>query len=319
MKKRRKSKKPKIYVIGVDGGGTKTLAATANLKGKILFRVKSGPSNPRNVGLERAVFNITSAVNSLLKRIKNGKIVSTAIALPAIEEEYHNKKEEILNCLKNQKRISKIFQGNVKIISDQIVAFRSGTSRKDGVLLIAGTGCVAHGWRGDKELKISGWGWLTDEGSAFWVGQKVLQVILKEIDRRGPKTLLTELAFRELEAKNEIDILKKIYTRNPTEITPQLSIICDKASKKGDKIARRIMVEAGKELALAAKKVIQELKFQEIKFPLVLVGSMFKSKIVLNKVKRDIRKIAPKAQFIRPSEEPVKGVIRLATDGLKWK
>jgi len=320
MEKKRRSKKPKLYVIGVDAGGTKTDVALADLRGKILAITRPGSASPRNLGIEESVFNIAKGIKEVLKKTrKGGKIISTFVALPSIEEEYKERKGDILEKLKEQKGISKILKGKILIGSDQIAAFRSGTKGKDGVLLIAGTGCVAHGWKGEKEAKISGWGWLADEGSAFWVGQKVFQTILKNLDKRGSETFLTELAFREFKTKDKIELLKRIYSQNPTEIVPKFSIICDKASKKGDRIAKRIMAEAGKELALAAKKVIQELKFQRIKFPLVLIGSMFKSKIVLNKIKKDIKKIAPKAQFIRPREGPVRGAIRLAIDDLKWK
>lgn len=309
-------KNKKKYVVGVDGGGTNTIAALADLNGKILAANKAGPSNPRNVGIDTAVFNIAEATKPLLKKSKKGRIVSTAITLPAIEEEYREKKEEILKSLKRQKGISKIFRGNVKIFPDQTAAFKSGTKEKDGILLIAGTGSVAHGWKQNKESKIGGWGWLSDEGSAIWIGQKVFQMTLKDLDKRGPKTLLTELMLKEFKVKDVIGLLKKIYSQNPTEIIPRFSIICDKASRKRDKAAKKIMVEAGKELALMAKKTIKELNFKKTKFPLILVGSIFKSKIVLNQVKKEIKKIAPKVQFIRPQRKAL-GAVRLALEQIE--
>ena len=304
------------YVIGVDGGGTKTVAALANLRGKILTQSRSGSSNPRNVGIKKAVLNITRAVKPLLKR-KKGKITSVAIALPAIEEEYRGRKKEILKFLRVQKEIPKIFQGEVEIFSDQLVAFRAGTDEKDGVILIAGTGSVAHGWRKNRDVKASGWGWVADEGSAFWVGHKAIQVILKDLDQRGEKTLLTELAFKEFKVKEINAFLKKLYSENITFIIPRFSIICDKASQKGDRIAREIMKEAGRELALAANTVIKKLHFQKQKFPLVLVGSVFKTKIVFETMKREIKKIAPRAQFIHLKKAPVLGAIKLAIEKMR--
>ena len=239
-------KQKSSYIIGVDGGGTKTIAALANLKGEIILKNKGGPSNPRNIGIEKTVLSIAETIHPLLK--KKMKIVSTAIALPAIEEEYQEKKEEILNYLRKQKRISKIFQGKVAIFSDQLTAFRAGTKAKEGIVLISGTGCVAHGWKGNREAKASGWGYFSDEGSAFWVGQRVMQAILKDLDKRGKKTLLSELIFKKFEIKNINDFLRKIYSKNPTEIIPQFSILCDKASQKGDIVAKKIMKEATKNL-----------------------------------------------------------------------
>ncbi|MCH8741798.1 hypothetical protein IH779_02760 [Patescibacteria group bacterium] len=300
------------YVIGVDGGGTKTIAALADLRGRILSQSKSGSSNPRNIGIKRAVLNITKAVNPLFKR--KGIIVSTVITLPAIEEEYQDKKKDILKLLRIQRKISKIFKGKIKINSDQLAAFRAGTDEKDGIILIAGTGCVAHGWRGRKEAKASGWGWLADRGSAFWVGQRVFQAVLKDLDKRGEKTLLTRLVFQELKTKNINDFLKKIYSRNPTTIIPRISIVCDKAIQKGDKIAKKIMIEAGKEVALDAKTIIYELNFQKTKFTLVLAGSMFKTKTFLETVKKNISKSIPKAKFIRLKKGPVTGAVKLALE-----
>jgi len=303
------------YVIGVDGGGTDTTAVLANIRGKILTKTKAGPSNPRNIGIKKSVFNVSQAVKILCRKAKkDGKILSTFIALPAVEEEYRGKKKEILRLLRTKKEISKIFQGKVMIGSDQEADFRAGTNEKDGILLIAGTGAVCHGWRGRKEAKASGWGWLTDEGSAIWIGQKVFQKILKDLDGRGEKTILSRLAFQKFRVKNITDFLKKIYSGNPTETIPQLSIICDQASKRGDKVAKKIMTEAGNELALMAKKVIKELNFQRKKFPLVLIGSIFKSKIVLNQVQKKIKKVAFKVQFIQPKNKSAAGAVKLAID-----
>jgi len=60
----------KNYVIGVDGGGTKTVAALADLDGKILRIGRTGSSSPRNVGIKRAAQNIAQAIKKFLKKEK---------------------------------------------------------------------------------------------------------------------------------------------------------------------------------------------------------------------------------------------------------
>lgn len=306
----------KKYVIGVDGGGTKTIAVLADLNGKILKLAKSGPSSPRNVGIKKTAENISQAIKRVFKKNRKDRILSTFIGLAAVQEQPEFK-EKIEKALFKQKGISQIFQGKVIVESDQIVAFRSGTDEKDGVVLIAGTGCVAHGWKGRKETKVSGWGYLSDQGSAFWVGQRVLQAVFKDLDSRGPKTLLTQKVFQEFKIKSIEDLIILVYSKNQTEIVPKFSIICDAVSKKGNKIAKSIMIEAGKELALSANTAIKKLNFQRQKFPLVLVGGMFKSKIVLDTVKKEIKKIASKVRFIQPKIEPVVGAVKLAIEQIK--
>ena len=237
--------------------------------------------------------------------------------MPAVQEEFRNKKEKIKKELLNHKEISQISQGIIKIDSDQITAFRSGTDEKDGVLLIGGAGCVAHGWCKNREFKASGWGWLADEGSAIWVGQKVFQAVLKDLDGRGPKTLLTKFIVQKFKIRKVEDLTILVYLKTPTEIIPQFSMICDEISKKGDRIAKNILKEAGRELALNVKPVIEKFDFKKNGFPIVLAGSMFKSKIILDTVKKEIKKFAPRVKFIRPKVKPVIGAVKLAIEEIQ--
>jgi len=283
------------FVIGVDGGGTKTLVALANLKGKILkINKENFSSSPRNLGIKKATFNLAKAIKKVLP--KKGKILATFIGLPAITEEYRLKIKKIEKELKKHKEILKIFEGKVKIDSDQKVAFRAG-AKKDGIVLIAGTGCVAHGWKGKKEVKISGWGYLADEGSSFFVGQKSFQAILKSIDKREKKTALKDLTFKKLKLKNEIDFINFIY-KNPLQNVPLISLFCDLAAKRGDKVAKRILLEAAREAVLNVKVAVKKLNFKNEKFPLVLAGGLFKSEFFLKNLKKEVKKFAPKVKFI---------------------
>jgi len=303
------------FVIGVDGGGTKTIAALSNLEGKILKLVKTGSSHPRNLGFKKAVENLAQTIEKILP--KNKRILSTFLGLPATEEEFKFKKEKIKRELLKYKKISPIFKRKLTIESDQLVGFRSGTNEKEGVVLIAGSGCVAHGWRCGKEAKACGWGYLSEMGSAFFIGQKALQNLFKDLDGRGPKTLITKFVFQKLKVKTKENLIEKIYFENPAKIIPSFAILVDRASKKGDIIAKRILVEAGEELALSANTVIRKLNFQKIKFPLVLIGSLFNSRIILNTAKKEVKKIAPQSVFIRPKAEPVIGAVKLAIEELK--
>jgi len=304
-------KQSKGYVIGIDGGGTKTEAALADLSVRILKIAKAESASPRNVGIKKAVENIVEAI----KKVRGAKkIDSIFVGLPAIEEEYKSRKgrikKEILKRLKN-------FKGRLIIESDQVVAFRSGTQEKDGIVLISGTGCACHGWRGKKEVKVSGWGWLADEGSGFWTGQKGLQAVLKDLDERGSKTLIRRLLFREFGLKNRNDLLKRVYADYSTRQISLISRIVDKAANRGDKIATSIMEEAGKELAISTTAVIKKLDFKDKIFPIVLVGGMFDSRITLNIFKMEVKKIAPGVHFLKPKVAPVIGAIKLAIENLK--
>jgi N-acetylglucosamine kinase-like BadF-type ATPase len=297
------------YVIGVDGGGTKTVVALANLDGKILKTVKTGPSSPRNIGIDKTAENIAKGINKVFRR----GVAFIFVGLPAVEEEYKSKADEI------ERKIAKNISGKaeIKVSSDQIVAFKSGTAEKSGVMVIAGTGCSAHGWRGGRESKVSGWGWLADEGSAVWVGRQVLQAVLRDMDGRGRRTILTGLISKELKVSTSEKLVLKIYKEDFLHTLSSFSIIADLAARQGDQTARRILREAGEEIALAAETVIKNLGFAKKEFPLVLVGSMFKSDNFRKSFELYIRQSVSRANIIYPSDPPVQGACNLAIENIK--
>lgn len=299
------------YVIGVDGGGTKTTTALADLKGRVLIITETGSSSPRNVGIASAAESVAKGINKVWK--KNINLTFIFIGLPAVEEEYKDKKEKIKKEV--SQRISKeLSSSKIKIGSDQLVAFRSGTNQKEGVILIAGTGCVAHGWRGKMESKASGWGWLADEGSAFWTGKQVLEAALKDIDGRAKRTTLTKMVLGKFKVKGPEKLIEKIYKRDFVGKISLLSVLCDRAAEKGDKIAQEILKRGAFEASLTLRAVIKKLGFNRKQFPIVLVGSMFESEIFLKTLKFKIRSLAPRAKIILPKNKAVIGAIKLAIE-----
>jgi len=304
-------KSSKKYVIGVDGGGTKTITALADLSADIFKMVKTGASSPRNVGIQKTAENTAKGINKVLK--KNLDIVSVFIGLPAVEEEYKPKIKKIEKEI--LKSVSKDLK--IKVVSDQLVAFRSGTEEKTGVIAIAGTGSVVHGWRGGREAKASGWGWLTDEGSAVWVGRQVLQKVFKDIDDREPKTELTRRVLKELKISTPEKLAQKIYKKDFLGTISSLSVIADKTAEQGDKIARKILRRAGEELALSANTVVRKLDLKRKKFPLILVGSMFNSSIFRKVFELYVKETCSKADLIYPKDPPVLGAVKLAIEQIK--
>ncbi len=298
------------FIAAVDGGGTKTLTVISDLNKNIIGQGISGPSSPRNVGIDRSVDSIVDSIVLALGS-KDIELEMVFTGLASLAEEFQDKTQELEKKIKS--KLKGILKGKVIVVSDQIVAFASGTDKKEGVIVISGTGSVARGWKGEKDVKVSGWGWLADEGSAFWVGQKVYSTTMRSIDGRQKKSLLVDMVIKELKIKDVVDYNKKIYNNNLTEIIPQLSIIADKASLEGDKLAIDIFKEAGRELALSANTVINKLDFNK-EFPLVLVGGMFKSKYLLASFKKEVKKQNPLADIIVSKNDPVFGAVKSAIE-----
>jgi len=302
------------FVIGVDGGGTKTAAALADMDGKTIARAAAGGSNMRHTGIKLAAENVAKAIYDLIKRRKNIKIASVFIGLPAMEEEYKDKKPAIIRELKKHKKIAQIFRGKVAIGSDQRVAFRAGSYAKDGIAAICGTGSAVHGWNGKKEALANNQGWVS-KGSAIWIGNKVMAAVAEDLDGRGQKTILSDMVFKEYKFKEINDLLKFLYMDSPVDL-PGLAPICDHAASRKDKIAQEILIAAGIEIARAVIAVAKNLDFDE-QAPLVLAGGVYKSRWMADAAINEIeRHYSGKFDFVFVGD-PVIGAVKLAIEAVK--
>ncbi len=303
------------YVVGVDGGGADTEVVLADQEGNILTYIKTGPSNPNKIGVEAAVFNIGEAVEKIIKHKPQNEIAFIYIALSGGLERDKAKRKKIKKHLLKKYPGLNFLKKRIKVAGDQLAAFRSGTEQKTGILVIAGAGSIVMGWHNKKEIIIGGWDYiLGDQGSGFWIGRKALQAVCKELDGRGPKTKLTELFLKQLGVKNGDGLMEKIYQKDSIETVAWLAPLVDKAASEKDQIAKEILSEAGNELALSVKTAVKKLSLPRKKFPVVIVGGIFHSKIIYNFLKKEIKKIDPMAEIIRPKNSPVVGAVRLALE-----
>src|SRR5439155_10380784 len=58
------------YFLGIDGGGTRTAAALADERGRVLARAEAGPSNPHKVGFEAAQRELLRAARRALRQAR---------------------------------------------------------------------------------------------------------------------------------------------------------------------------------------------------------------------------------------------------------
>jgi N-acetylglucosamine kinase-like BadF-type ATPase len=299
-----------MYLIGVDGGGTKTESVVGDLDGMVLGRGFSGPSNPRNSGIKRTIINIAEAIRDSLSDLEKDAL-SLVIGIPAFAEEYKEEEENIRSGI--LENLSDFSIKEIIILSDQEIAFRSGTEEDNGVLVIAGTGSVARGWNEERDVKIGGWGWLADKGGALQVGQDAYKKTIEALDGRIKKSLLTEMILKNFNANSINDINKVVYKKEAGEVFPPLSLIVNEAAIKGDETAKNILADHSRHLAVLAKNVIEKLDFKE-KFPLVIIGGMFNSDIFLNNFKEEVLSFSALMEVILPDKTPGEGALKIAIE-----
>jgi N-acetylglucosamine kinase-like BadF-type ATPase len=128
---------------------------------------------------------------------------------------------------------------------------------------------------------------------------------------------LKKFIFKKLRIKREIDLYKNFYNEDFVTRVALISKFVDEFSKKGDRFSKEILIEAAKEVSKMAISVIKKLNLEKEKFPVVFTGGMFKSKIFREEIEKEIKKFAPKANFILLNKEPVIGAVKLAIEMCK--
>lgn len=303
------------FWIGVDGGGTRTRAVVAGEDLVPMGRGASGPANAATRPLPLVVETIleaagdaaTSAVVSIRRAERVGVglagVESAGLVQPltaALEEHFGT--------------------GRVFVTTDARIALAGaapGDPDGPGVVLIAGTGAIAFGRGKDgAEARAGGWGpLLGDEGSGYAIARQGLAAVVRELDGRGPKTEIRRLLFESERGIHTLEeLLSKVYRSEggAGDVAAYFPLVLS-AAKGGDGEARRILGEAGRELALAAITVIRKLHLEAEAFPVSTVGGVFAAgDILLGPLAAALHAVAPGARLGPPAFPPEMGAIRLA-------
>lgn len=200
--------------IGLDGGGTKTVAWLGRFSKngslmEVLGRGRSGPSNMLAVGFELAASNILSAVEDAFTKagIQREQVDNACFCLAGA------------GGRAEQDRISRWVRDN-QLAADCCVihdgeALLSEADLDDGIALICGTGSFAWGrLKSGKEVRCGGWGYLIDDaGSGYWIGMQAIRAVVRAADGRGPATSLTEAILGELMLRDVADLKQVVYSQ----------------------------------------------------------------------------------------------------------
>jgi N-acetylglucosamine kinase-like BadF-type ATPase len=303
----------KKYLLSIDGGGTKTIGVISDENGEILKVKKTGSCSREVVGIEGEKEVIISLIKKILEETKVEKIDYAVFGLTGVD--LPEDVERVENFIKDLRQIK-----NFLVENDSLIAWAASTLGKPGIVVSAGTGTIAFGINknGDR-MRSSGWGWLVgDEGSGFDIGRKGIISALKYLDGRGEETILLNLIPEKMQLPSIIDVVLKIYEPSfPKAKIAEIAPVVIEAAKIGDRVAKRILENAGKDLAEACNAVIKRLNMENEKFIVGCAGRIFKSnEIIFNSFKEEVNKFAKNAIIIYPRYDSVIGGIIIAMEKL---
>jgi N-acetylglucosamine kinase-like BadF-type ATPase len=299
------------YLIGIDGGGTKTDCAIADLSGKIIYQTVGKPSNFLIIGVKETVANLFAAIEECLFELKGDFSDVKQIVVGVAGAGRKDDAELLEMSFKDYADNEGIHFKGVKVVSDAQVALEGAFPDSAGCILIAGTGSILFG-KDDKGniYRVGGFGRLIgDEGSGYRIGRKALNAVSKEIDGRGEKTIITELVNNKIDFGVSDKLVNKVY-KEKLDIASIAKIVID-AAEIGDGEANKILSDEADELVLHLKSILNKIptKKLDVSFTGSLIDNKnFYSELLKKKIKESLLQI----RIVTPALSPVSGAILIA-------
>ena len=309
------------YFLGIDGGGSKTLAVIVNASGEECGRGLASSSNYAVVGIPLAIQAIFEAAQKATEQAGLTLPVSRAwLGLAGIDRpDDHAKLQPHL------KELAEI----VHITNDAALGL-STLKNNVGVIVVAGTGSIALGRNAQGRIeRCGGWGHiLDDEGSGYEIARQALRAAVRAADGRGKPTLLLALLLKYWGLERAEELLGQVYgnTNNKATIA-RLSTCVFQAEQQHDPIAVQIVQNAAQELALLIITVAARLELININdpadrrapqhLPLALSGGLLVNEeryreLVLEDLRR--QHIYPDAVMVQqPALSAARGIMQLQT------
>lgn len=281
------------FVLGLDGGGTKTECVLMDETGLIRAEGRGGPSNPMRVGFGGALAAVCEAARAAMQTAnlstREISVVCAGLAGAAQPE----------SQLKLKKLLSEEFPTQVVHVCTDIDLKLEATGEGRAIVLNVGTGTFAVGRdQNGQAIRVGGHGpLLGDEGSAYDVGKRAMIAALRANDRGESDSPLAARILQQLRAEDWEDLQLRVY-RAPDEVFPRIFPIVTAAADEGDSEARMLLQYAAGELSGLLADLMVRLDLSNEKFLLVKSGGMAGHSAYFDKLLDErLRMAAPNAVF----------------------
>lgn len=302
---------PEELFLGVDGGGSHTLALVADGSGRILGRGLGGPANLHAVGEEAAQGALRTAIEQALSAAgsQGGRVAVACLGLAGVGRAPERETFERWAAAEDLAR-------HVRVVVDCDLVLAAGTPHSWGLALIAGTGSIV--WGRDPAgrcARAGGWGYLLgDEGSGYAVGLAALQAVVRAADGRGPVTTLTEAILAHWGLPEAQALVGHVYRAAvPRREIGFLAPLVEAAAEEGDAAAQEIVRTAGDDLARALAAVARSLALAGEPIPLALGGGLLvRGRLVAQRALEAATELGLALRPVTRVGQPALGALRLA-------
>ncbi|HHY10271.1 MAG TPA: ATPase [Firmicutes bacterium] len=292
--------------LGVDGGGTKTDFLLIDGEGSIKAHVRSPTSHYLQIGM--------TAAQDIIRRGITKACELAGIGLPDIRYSFLGLPgfgEDLQGAAEHERHMKEILGGNLQCGNDVEAGWAGSLACLPGINLVCGTGAIGFGKDTlGNAARSSGWGYFCgDEGSAHWLGKKVIELFSKQSDFRLPKTPLYEITKKTLGLQRDFDLIDYVHfeLKMERDQIAGLAQIMQEAASAGDSNAIEAYKTAAYENSLTVKAILSQLKFDpSAEVTVSYSGGVFKAGDLILKPLRSYLE-SSNVVLAKPLLEPILG------------
>ena len=299
------------FILGVDGGTSKTKALLAHPDGTIAGSGRSGGSNlyegDPQVALDNGMRAAELAVASA--GIAPEDISTSVFSMSGADW------PEDMRFFRAGARARSLGR-EIVIVNDAMGGMRAGLPGPDAVGIVCGTGgaCAARNRDGDTWHS----GFWQQGGGASELGRAALRAIYRADLGIDPPTALTQAILDRYEEASPGDLLHRqtALMQPPLPDVPLLASLVLDIAVSGDAVASGIVNNLAQGLAETTMAAARQVEIANGPYDLVLAGSLFRhhSAILVNGIVDIMQAHDQRITVVRSRHEPVIGALLLALE-----
>ncbi len=287
-------------VVAVDGGGTKTDVVAVSLDGEVRRWLTGPGSSPHLEGLERSV----QTVDTLVRRVigdaepQGVDLFLSGLDLPVEEERYRD-------------ALAGLSWSRQAVVENDLFALlRSGTEEPDAIAVVCGTGVNAIGVRRDgARVRFPSLGELSgDWGGGAGLGGEALWHAARDVDGRGPATLLTTTICDALRVASIPQLIEDLHLGpRPSSELSTLAPVVFATAEAGDAVAQALVDRQADEIVAYVRAITARLGVTAV--PIVLGGAILRAghRRLEERIAERVSQVAPGSRMVVPVTSPITG------------